>query len=155
MRPFRLLALALAVAALGAFIYFYERHEPTTDQRTERKDKLFATLEADQATRVVIDNSHGRFELAKEDGEWKLVAPVADDANQGTVAGLLSTLSGLKAERTMAVGEVKLADFGLDSPTLGVRVEGATGTLVALKLGSELPLAAVVMGVAMWWRRRR
>jgi hypothetical protein len=140
MRPFRLLALALAVAALGAFIYFYERHEPTTDQRAERKDKLFATLEADQATRVVIDNSHGRFELAKEDGEWKLVAPVADDANQGTVAGLLSTLSSLKAERTLAVGEVKLADFGLDPPTLGVRVEGATGTLAALKLGSELPL---------------
>lgn len=140
MRPLRLLALALVVAAFGAFIYFYERHAPTTDQIAERKDKLFAAFQTDKATKIVLDNSHGHFELAKTGEEWKLLAPLPDDANQGSVSGLLTTLAGLKAERTFAAREVALADYGLEKPALAVRVEGADGTLATLRLGAELPL---------------
>lgn len=140
MRPGRLLLLALVVLAAGAYIYFVERHAPTTDEIAERKDKLFADLEQEKIRKVLISNSHGTFELEKKDGEWKLVAPVADDANQGNVASLLSSLRSLKAERTLDAKDLKLADYGLDPAALSVTAEDEAGARFAVKLGGELPL---------------
>ena len=140
MRPGRLLILALVVLGFGVFIYFFERQKPTTDELAERKDKLFADLDQEKARRIVIDNSHGHFELVKEAGEWRLTAPIADNANQGAVSSLLSTLRTLKAERTLPAAGLKLADYGLDKPQLTASVEDESGKTFALRLGNELPL---------------
>lgn len=139
-RPFRLVALALVVLAFGAFIYFYERHQPTTDERAERKDKVFATLDRDAVVGIEVVNEHGRFVLAKDGDDWKLTEPLADRANRGAISTLLSTLTGLKAERTLAAADVKLADYGLADPNLAVTLTDEDGTARTLKLGGELPL---------------
>ena len=140
MRPGRLLAFTLLVAAVAAFVWFVERKQPTTDERRERADRLFATFEQEQARRVVVTNSHGRFELVKEKDSWKLVAPVADDANPGSVSSLLSTLASLKADRTLEAKDLSLADYGLAPAAFEVAVEGEKGRLADLKVGAALPL---------------
>ncbi len=140
MRPARLVLLALVVVALGAYIVFVERHKPTTDELAERKDKPFAALDQDAARRVVIDNTHGHFELEKHDGEWRVIAPVADAANQGAVTSLLSTLRFVKVERRLPVEGLSLADYGLAPPPLSVTVEDEKGARYTLRVGSELPL---------------
>ncbi|MFH1177606.1 MAG: DUF4340 domain-containing protein [Acidobacteriota bacterium] len=150
MRPARLIALALVVLGLGAYIYFVERHKPSTDELKERQDKLFPTFEQAKAQKVVVTNSHGRFELVKEKEDWKLVVPLADAANGGAVTGLLSSLAGLKSERTLEAKEVKLADYGLDKPPLSISVTSEGGGEITLKMGAEMPLgnnrAALVGG---------
>jgi len=140
MRIGRLVMLAIVVLALGAYIVLVERHAPTTDERREREGKLFAGFDQAKARRVVITNSHGRFELVKEKDAWALKAPLADQANQGAVSSLLYSLSALKAERTFKEGEVKLPEYGLDKPSLAVTVEDEGGTTYTLKLGTEMPL---------------
>jgi hypothetical protein len=140
MRYVRLIALAMVVLGLGAYIFFFERHQPTTDQRKEQEGKLFATLDQAKARHIVVTNAKGRFELAKDKDNWSLVAPLADQANTSAVTSLLSTLSTLKSERTLEAKEVKLADFGLDKPLLSVTVEDDGGKSYALKVGNELPL---------------
>ncbi len=140
MRPARLVLLALVVLGVGAYIYFVERHQPTTDQLAERKDKLFADLNEDKVLRVVIDNTHGHFELKREGGEWRLVVPVADDANQGAVSSLLSTLRYLKAERTLEGEGLDLKSYGLAPAALAVQVEQEGGKRFTLKVGGEMPL---------------
>ncbi|MCJ7439985.1 MAG: DUF4340 domain-containing protein [Thermoanaerobaculaceae bacterium] len=140
MRIGRLVMLAMVVLALGAYIVLVERHAPTTDERREREGKLFAGFDQAKARRVVITNSHGRFELVKEKDAWALKAPLADQANQGAVSSLLYSLSALKAERTFKEGEVKLAEYGLDKPSLAVTVKDEGGTTYTLKLGTEMPL---------------
>jgi len=140
MRIGRLIALLVLVAGLGAYIAFYERHQPTTDERKERADKVFAGFDQAKARKVVVTNPHGSFELVKENDAWALKAPLADQANQGAVSSLLFSLSGLKAERTLKVSEVKLADYGLDRPTLSATVTDDTGRTFSIRLGSELPL---------------
>ncbi len=142
MRPSRLVALALVVVALGAYIYFVERKAPTTDEIKERADKLFPGLEQDKVTKVEISNTHGRFELVKENDDWKLAVPIADDANSGAVSGLLSSLAFLKAERTLEAKDVKLADYGLDEASLTLTVHVDNGASYTLKLGEDLPLGA-------------
>ncbi|MGE5236578.1 MAG: DUF4340 domain-containing protein [Acidobacteriota bacterium] len=140
MRLGRLIALAVVVLGLGAYIYFYERHQPTTEERAERADKLLPDFQQDKATRIEITNSHGRFELTKEKNDWKLVKPITDDANSGAVTGLLSNLANLKAERTLAAKDVKRADYGLEKPQLVATVATEGGKTYTVKLGGELPL---------------
>ena len=61
MRLGRLIVLAVVVLGLGAYIYFVERHEPTTDELKQRADKVFPLLEQDNARRIVVVNPKGRF----------------------------------------------------------------------------------------------
>jgi hypothetical protein len=143
MRPGRLIAFTLLVAGLAAFVYFFERKQPTTDERRERADRLFAGFEQDKARRVAVTNTHGRFELIKEKETWRLVAPVEDDANAGAVSSLLSTLASLKADRTLEAKDLALADYGLAPAALEVTVEGESGRLADLKVGGELPLGSL------------
>jgi len=140
MRLGRLILLAAVVLGLGAYIYFVERHKPTTDEIKERADKVFTTFDQDKVTRIVVSNPKGRFELTKENDVWRLVAPLADEANSGAVSSLLSSLAGLKAERTLAAKDITLADYGLESPELSVTVTDAAGAERTLKLGGEMPL---------------
>ncbi len=140
MRLGRLVILAIVVLSLGGYIYFVERHGPSTDELKQRQDKLFPTMDQAKIQRVVVINPKGRFELKKENDAWKLVAPLADDANNGAVTGLLSSLAGLKAERTLAAKDVKLAEYGLDKPALSVSVTDDKGVQSTLSLGAEMPL---------------
>jgi hypothetical protein len=140
MRIGRLVVLALAVLGLGAYIFFVERHKPTTDELKEQEGKVFPGFDQAKARRVVVTNSHGRFELTKEKDTWKLTAPIADQANQSSVSSVLLALAGLKSERTLDGKGLKLADYGLDSPALSLTVSEEGGKSYTLKLGGELPL---------------
>jgi hypothetical protein len=140
MRISRLIALAIVVLGLGAYILLVERHRPTTDELKAREGKVFADFDQAKAKKIVIDNSHGRFVLAKEKDAWKLTEPLADQANQGAVSSLLYSIAGLKADRTFKPGEVKPAEYGLDKPRLDVTVDTEGGKSYTLKLGNELPL---------------
>jgi hypothetical protein len=140
MRPARLIGLAVVALALGAFIFFFERKQPTTDERKEQTDKVFAGFDQAKAKSVVVNSSKGRFELAKEGESWKLRSPLADDANTSAVSGVLSALAALKSERTLEAKDVKLADYGLDKPGIAVTVTDEAGKTFTLKLGNEMPL---------------
>jgi len=140
MRTGRLVFLAVVVLALGVYIALVERHAPTTDERKEQEGKLFPGFDQAKAKRVVVGNSHGRFELVKENDVWTLKAPLVDQANRGSVSSLLYSLGGLKAERTFKTGEVKPSEYGLDKPPLSVTVEDESGKSYTLKLGTEMPL---------------
>jgi len=140
MRLGRLILLAVVVLGLGAYIMLVERHKPTTDELKLAEGKLFAGFDSAKARRVVVTNSHGRFELKKEKDAWQLVAPLADQANQGAVSSLLSSFGGLKSDRTLEAKDVKLADYGLDKPEMTLEIGEEGGKSYQLKLGGELPL---------------
>ncbi|MFI5143345.1 MAG: DUF4340 domain-containing protein [Thermoanaerobaculales bacterium] len=140
MRNWVTILLAVVVLAFGAFIMLYERHQPTTDELKADEGKIFAGFDQAKVQHIVVTNPHGRFELKKQKDVWQLVAPLADDANQGAVTGLLSTLGSLKSDRTFEAKDVKLAEYGLDKPELSVNLDDGAGKSFALKLGGELPL---------------
>lgn len=140
MRLARLLLLALVTLGLFSFIYFYERKKPSTQELRERQGKIFPDLVSDKITKLTVHNRNGQFEFSKEEGIWKLVAPIKDDADQGALSSLLSQLVGLKAERTIPTGEVKLSDYGLDTPERWVEAKDETGKSYKVSFGRELPL---------------
>jgi hypothetical protein len=142
MKPRNLIILALVVAAVGAYIFLYERHQPTSDEARERANKVFPDLDGDSITSLEVRNSHGEFSLVKSGGEWRLTAPIDFPADSPTVSSLLSSLSNLEQERKLSPAEVEPADYGLDAPSLFVAAATEDGARFALDVGDETPLGS-------------
>ena len=142
MRSRSLIILALVVIALGAYIYFHERHLPTTEERRQQSDKLFPDLERDDVAGLEIRNTHGTFRIVKRGEEWHLVEPIEFPADQSSVSSLLGSLESLKAERTLTEAEVDPKAYGLDAPSITVRLSSAEGESSSLEVGDEAALGS-------------
>ena len=142
MRSRNLIILAVVVVALGAFIFFVERHQPTTDEAVERADRVFPELDEDAIETVEIESSHGPIRLSLVEDEWRMVEPLDWAADPTAVRSLLGAISNLDTERTLSLGEVALSDYGLDDPVLGVVLVDANGVRFALAVGDATPLGS-------------
>ena len=153
MRPRTLLILLAIVLVLGAFIWFYERTLPSSEERVELGKKVFR-LEKDDVTAVSIDSGKGsvrleRVLLAKREkprfekgapppasSEWRMVRPLATRADAFAVDRLLEALASLDKSRTLEGADPKAV--GLDKPRATLRLTTKKGETV-LKLGAEVP----------------
>ena len=86
MKLWRIALLAVLTAALGAYLYVYELPKA---QRESTKAKLL-DVDKDAVTGVTLVFPDREVELAKTEGHWALVRPVAapaDDTAVGTLVG--------------------------------------------------------------------
>ena len=152
MKPRTLLILLAAVLGLGAFIWFYERELPSSEEREEIEKKV-VNVEKDDVTAVTIEASRGRVRLeriatpksaaGKEDeeapeaaAEWKMVEPFNTRADAFAVDRLLDSVTSL--ERTRTLEDFNPKDVGLDKPRATVRLKTADGEKV-LQIGAGVP----------------
>src|SRR5215218_2083491 len=157
MKPRTLLILLAVVLALGAFIWFYERKLPSSEERVTLGKKV---LELDKAevTAVAIDSPKGKIRLERTGGgatpkakegepapeapavEWRIVQPLAARADSFAVDRLLDGLAAL--EKTRTLDDVDPKAVGLDKPRAVVRLTTKTGDKTVekvLQLGAEVP----------------
>ncbi len=142
MRSRNLIIMAVVVVAVGGFIFFVERHQPTTVEVAERADRIFPELDDDAAVAVEIEGSHGPIRMALVDDVWRLVEPLEWEAEKTAVRSLISAFANLDSERRLPLGEVDLADYGLDDPALEVVLVDSEGRRFALSVGDAMPLGA-------------
>jgi len=142
MRSKSLIVLVAVVAVLGAFIYFFERHQPTSEERRERADRVFPDLDIDDVTTVELRNSHGEVRLVDDDGTWRLTDPVAYPADGAAVLGLLEAVAGLDADRVLPAADVDPAAYGLDDPDLELVLTDSGDRRYRLEVGGATPLSA-------------
>jgi hypothetical protein len=152
MKPRTLLILLALVLALSAFIFFYERKLPSSEERATLGKKVF-TFEKDTVTAVTIESGKGAVRLeragpakpakAGKDGvtsepaaEWKIVKPLAARADTFAVDRLLESVTGL--EKTSTIEKADPRAVGLDKPRATVRLSTSEGEKV-LKIGAEVP----------------
>ena len=161
MKPRTLLIRLVAVLGFGAFIWFFERELPSSEERKEL-EKRVVSVEKDDVTAVTIEASRGRVRLerietpkpaekAKKevDGEetpeleplsagteWKMVEPFNTPADAFAVDRLLDSVISL--ERTSTLEDVDRKDVGLDKPRATVRLKTKDGEKV-LQFGAEVP----------------
>lgn len=162
MKPRSLLILTLVVAALAAFVWFYERKLPSTEEAKEQEKKLLAGVETDEVSEVTIAREGKTVRLVREgkpaakdekdeDGddeedeesalpppaaEWRLAAPLQARADRSAVEGLLSSLLGLDKATTIEKPDRK--QYGLDPPAATVTLQTDDGTKT-IEVGRELP----------------
>jgi hypothetical protein len=161
MKPRTLLILLVVVLGLGAFIFFYERKLPSSEERVTLGKKVFA-LEKDAVTALTLETGKGtvRLERAgpakpakKQDGgvtsepaaEWKIIRPLTARADTFAVDRLLDSITGL--EKTSTIDQADPKAVGLDKPRATVRLS-TTGGEKVLKIGAEIPPGgSTVVGV--------
>ena len=149
-----LLVLSLVVLALGAFIFFYEKDLPSTDERAEQAKKVLLTEEdAVESVLVEWDGQEVRLErqrppekaedekveslsTTRTDHRWRITSPLSARADAVAVDGLVRSLTGLEASRTLE--DFGRAELGLDEPRARVTLVSEDGQDV-LEIGSEVP----------------
>jgi hypothetical protein len=158
-KPRTLLVLLVLVLALGAFIQFYERKLPSTEERTKTGDRILDLSKDDvQAVEIVRNGGTVRLERVKAAApakadpavsepapEWRLTLPRPARADGTAVAGLVESLTGLARTRTLEKADPKAV--GLDHPQATVRLTTAKGERV-LSIGAKVPTGSeVIVGV--------
>ena len=161
MRPRSLLVLTAVVLALAAFVWFFERKQPTTDEAKAEEKKVLAGVEADEVSEVSLAHEGTTVRLVREGGvkkkaggddagkdegaeadatfpepsEWRLAAPMTARADRAAVEGLLSSVLGLEKARTLETADRK--EYGLAPPAAQVTLTTAEGKRT-LEVGREL-----------------
>lgn len=142
MKPRNLIILAVIVVAVAAYIFFYERHQLTSDEARERAAKVFPDFDQDTVQSLEISNNHGEFHLAKTGDNWRLVSPIDFPADSSAVSSLLGSLENLEQERQLSAEEVDPGAYGLDEPELRVVAESDGGDRFELAVGDQTPLGS-------------
>jgi hypothetical protein len=141
--PRNTLILALVVAALGAFVWFYEIEgaEKRSEEETAKK-RIFAGLQSDAIDWIELRTDDGQnARLERVEAGWRLVAPLAFPADRFAADGIASGLAELEADLTFDTPE-PLANYGLAGDP-SVRFGGKEKSF-ALRVGNTTPVGGNV-----------
>jgi hypothetical protein len=125
MRPRTLAVLAVVVAALAAFIHFYERDLPSSDERAQRAKRVL-DLKKDQVTRIRLSAGGQTVVLERQGGA--AASKAADAAHAGDSPAAPADLA---ANATTGAG----VDWRIASPA-ALHAQRADGAAVERLLDS-------------------
>jgi len=148
--------LAVLVAGLAAFIAFYERDLPGSDQRRDLDKRVIRDLKADDVVALEIDWNGKKARLERDAApatktapgaatalaparDWRLVEPLTGRADRTLADRLANDLAGLTTERRLEGAERK--DLGLEPPRGSVKWKTASGE-GTLEIGGEIPASS-------------
>ena len=140
--------LAVLATALGAYLFFFERHReaPAADAPDSPRGKVFDKLDAAKIEEIQIAAASGETTtLRKVDNAWRLTAPIAVPADQTEAGSAASNLATADVQSVVDEQPKDLAAFGLAKPrvTVTFRVAGDKAPRT-LQLGDKNPTGSDV-----------
>ena len=146
MRVRTTLALALLVVGLAGF-YYYAEVRGGWQTKKEGARLLEVTQESVRALRIT--GGQVTVEAVREEGGWRLTAPVQDRADGAKVDSLIADLLRATIERTYEVPEQALKEYGLAPPAYTVALTlKEKAEPVLLEVGDRAP-----SGISAYARR--
>jgi hypothetical protein len=132
--------LFLLVAALGAFVWFYEiRGEAGRQDAEAAAKRLFPGLEASAIQRVELTSSDGkRARLERRGSDWRLTAPLDAPADTFAADAIASALAQLGSEAVYESPQ-PLAVYDLADESRDLKFQ-AGDALHVLRLGKPTPI---------------
>ncbi len=138
-----LMIAVLALVVLGGLLYWSNHHKPPEQSAASPSSVSPVILKIDQGSVAQLALTHkgsAPVTLVKDAaGKWQITAPEAWNADQDEVAGLLSTLSSLNADRVVEDKAADLRPYGLDDPSMTVDLESRNHKEQKLLLGDDTP----------------
>ncbi|MBK9088395.1 MAG: DUF4340 domain-containing protein [Holophagales bacterium] len=134
----KLLILTGVFLALLAFVVFWERHQPTSEQKATSKRRLF-DLEPKEVVGLSFERPGQQpVDLSRKEGQWVLDGAKGGAADATTADGLVSDLSRLDL-----LGETRTSfdpkEYGLDAPKVKVTVKMKDGSSRTVLFGEAIP----------------
>ena len=132
------LGLIIVLGALVGYIYYLNKDESSG---SEKKEKAFAAIKADDIDDVQITLADGQTShVQKADGTWKITAPEAAPADQGELSSIASSLASLDIQRVVDENAADLKQYGLDPAKIDIEFR-AKGDKTArrIQFGEKTP----------------
>lgn len=139
MNPRNTAILALVVAALGAFLYFYEiRGQEERAEADEAARRLFQGVSAEEIDAIALSAGEGGVvRLERSEQGWRITEPIRFPADEIRADSLASTLAALASEAVFEDPE-PLEEYGIGAePSLRFWV-GETEH--SLQIGDKAPI---------------
>ncbi len=139
MNPRNTAILALVVAALGAFLYFYEiRGQAERAEAEEAARRLFQGVSAEEIGAIALAaGGAAPVRLERSPQGWRITEPVRFPADEIRADSLASTLAALASEAVFEAPE-PLEEYGIGAdPSLRFWVAGAEHVLY---VGDKTPI---------------
>lgn len=146
MTPRITIALAAAVAVVGAYILIVDRPQA---QRAEEARHLIH-LTKPSVVGVTLQNPKGSFDLARADeAHWVVTRPFAAPAAKYSVSDLLDGVLAIVPQRTVVNKTSDWAAYGLARPDTSVTLRTTDGKSVTLQLGKASPVLSGIYARAV------
>ena len=135
------LSIAVVVlAALTGVLYWSEHRKAPEENGAVSAPAAPVILKIDPAniTQLVIkEKGSDPVTLEKAARTWQITGPKSYPADQNAVAGMLSTLSALKADRLVADKGANLSQYGLGAPAVELDITSKGHPAQQLLLGDD------------------
>jgi uncharacterized protein DUF4340 len=119
MRGWSTLVLGIVLAALVGFYYFLDpKRDPSAS--TEKKEKPFGTVLANEIEEVRVKTGSEAARLEKTDGKWQMVEPERAAADETELTSMTSSLASLEVNRIVDATASDLKQYGLDPPRVEI-----------------------------------
>jgi Domain of unknown function (DUF4340) len=136
---FRGLIVAVVVlGALGGVLYWSQHRKPPEEVAPATTATVILKVNAADVTQLTITQKTP-VTIEKAGNKWQITQPAPYPADQEAVAGVLSTLSGLNADRVVEDKASDRKQYGLDPPAVEVDIAGKGHATQQLLLGDETP----------------
>src|SRR5450631_1691988 len=138
MKPKGLLIAVVLLAVLGGLTWWSNKSQADKAKTpTDTATKLL-TIADDQFQEIKIKKVTDEIlDLKRENGKWRMIAPVAMAADQDAVASMVSALANLNADKVVEEKAADLKPYGLDRPTLDVQRVRKDGKTDHLLIGDD------------------
>ena len=125
------LILLVITAAVFAYMFFYERKAPTTEEAKRRAQNV-VNFSREEIDGIVIQNGDDKIDLSRRDKKWRLETPINDQADSSLIENLLLDLENWQKDATIPAKELKadknkLNEYGLSKPKLRLKLRGHDG----------------------------
>ena len=122
------LILLVITAAVFAYMFFYERKAPTTEE-AKRQAQNVVNFSREKIDGIVIQNGDDKIDLRRRDKKWRLETPIKDQADSSLIENLLLDLESWQKDATIPAKELeadksKLNEYGLSKPKLRLKLRG-------------------------------
>src|ERR1022692_4260782 len=139
MKPKGLLIAVVLLAVMGGLTWWSNKSQ-ADKSKTPAADapaKLL-TIPDDQFQEIKITKVTGELlGLKRENGKWRMTAPLPMPADQDAVGSMVSTLANLTADKAVEEKAADLKPYGLDMPTLDVQIVRKDGKTDHLLIGDD------------------
>jgi uncharacterized protein DUF4340 len=136
---FRGLIVAVVVLAmLGGVLYWSQHRKPAEENAVASTSTAPVVLKVNpgDVTELILKQKEP-VTLTKTDGKWQITEPKPYPADQVAVASVLSTLSGLNADRLVDEKATDRKQYGLEPAQVELDIRGKNGGSQRLLLGDD------------------
>ena len=140
MKPIRLLAAVIILAALGGAIWWTNKH-PAADatKKDALSQKLVPITGADDIVASPSRNRRRARRRRRASGKWVVTKPMPMAADQDAANMMIGSVQTLTWDRMVDEHPASLASYGLDNPPLEVDVTLKNGKTTKVLWGSDTP----------------